>query len=326
MNNSKDLANSNNFEIGLRDILIAIHRRIYIALSCASLILLLGFIYAIFATPQYTSHVIVRPLPEEGNGLLSGLGGNLASAATLAGINLGSGGSDREEYLAILQSRRIAEIFFREQDALPQLFPDRWDETMRTWRPVEVGLLGRLKRSLIPTPDHLKESSDRPSNWLAFEEFKDIRGVAEDPATGIVTVSFTHQDARLAARWANQFVALVNREIRADRLAESERALEYLSVAVQETSLAGLRETIFRLVEKQHENIMLAQARTEFAFKVIDPAVVAEQPSHPQRALIVMLALLLGSMFGVFAALIWDGYRSMTSHDAVLAPSDQPAP
>lgn len=49
---------------------------------------------------------------------------------------------------------------------------------------------------------------------------------------------------------------------------------------------------------------MLAEVETEFAFKTIDPAVVPEETTGPKRALMCVLATLLGGMIGVTIILL----------------------
>ena len=49
---------------------------------------------------------------------------------------------------------------------------------------------------------------------------------------------------------------------------------------------------------------MLAQVRTEYLFKTIDPAVVPEEKDEPKRALICVLGFLLGGMLGVLWVLV----------------------
>ena len=53
---------------------------------------------------------------------------------------------------------------------------------------------------------------------------------------------------------------------------------------------------------------MLANVREEYAFKIIDPAVVPDMRSKPQRRKIVILGLLLGVVFGSLLVLVKDYY------------------
>ena len=54
---------------------------------------------------------------------------------------------------------------------------------------------------------------------------------------------------------------------------------------------------------------MLAEVKDEFAFKTIDPAVVPEEKTGPKRALICVLATLLGGMLGVALVLLRFAFR-----------------
>jgi uncharacterized protein involved in exopolysaccharide biosynthesis len=60
----------------------------------------------------------------------------------------------------------------------------------------------------------------------------------------------------------------------------------------------------FQMIEEQLKNKMLAEVQDEFVFKVIDPAVIPEEKAGPKRALICLLATMLGGMLGVLIVLI----------------------
>jgi len=126
--------------------------------------------------------------------------------------------------------------------------------------------------------------------------------------SGTVSISFTFRDPELAAQWANDYVALANHEIRTRTIEESSQALEYLNERIESTSIVGLRETIFRLIETHLEKITLASARPEFAFRVIDRAVAPEERSHPKRKLIVAMSLLAGLAFATLATMVLEFY------------------
>jgi LPS O-antigen subunit length determinant protein (WzzB/FepE family) len=49
---------------------------------------------------------------------------------------------------------------------------------------------------------------------------------------------------------------------------------------------------------------MLANAQREYVFKTVDPAVVPQEKSEPKRALICVVATMLGGMLGVFVVFI----------------------
>lgn len=300
-------------EIYLSDIFAALGRRKRLILGVVVATTFIGLIYAIFATPLYTATVVIRPA-EEANGR-GGLGGGLSAAAAMAGINLGGGASDKEEYLAILRSRGLAEQFIRENALMPHLFPDAWDAEKDAWRESDgSGAILWMKSRLSGLIASLsgdegynegpRESEPGPRMWDAYKVFNNsIRRVSEDLQTGIVTLSFEFRDPRLAAEWANAYVTMANREIRENAVQEATRALNYLNTEVDKTSVSGLRDTIYGLVQAQLEKITLANARPDYAFRVIDRAVVPEEKSRPKRSLIVILSFIFGSMLGITIAL-----------------------
>lgn len=65
-----------------------------------------------------------------------------------------------------------------------------------------------------------------------------------------------------------------------------------------------MQQVFYQLIESETRTVMLANAQREYVFKTIDPAVVPQEKSAPKRALIAVLATMLGGILGVFVVLI----------------------
>ena len=65
-----------------------------------------------------------------------------------------------------------------------------------------------------------------------------------------------------------------------------------------------MREVFYQLVEEQTKSKMLAEASPEYAFVTVSRAMVPEERSQPQRALICVLGTLLGGMLSVLWVLV----------------------
>ena len=305
------------YEITLRDIFTALNRQRKLIAACIAATTLIGLLYAIFATPLYRAQVVLRPLEVEEGSALSALSSQFGGAAALAGIDLGGSGSDRDEYLAILKSRALGERFIDTYKLKPELFPERWDAEAGRWREQgEPGLLGRMARALsrglaaVSGDEGWHLRGAEPSMWEAYKIFDfSIRRIAEDRKTGLVTLSMEFRDPRRAAEWANTYVAMANKVIRSQAVAEATRALDYLNAELDKATVAGLRDTIYRVIEGQLKKIMLANARPDYAFKVIDKAVVPEERVSPKRTLSVILGFMMGGLIGALGAFLIETWK-----------------
>ena len=85
---------------------------------------------------------------------------------------------------------------------------------------------------------------------------------------------------------ANGLVGLANELLRTRALEEAQRNIAYLNAQADRTNEVELRRAIFNLIESETKTLMLANGRTEYAFRVVDPAVPPEDPfrSAPHTA------------------------------------------
>jgi uncharacterized protein involved in exopolysaccharide biosynthesis len=146
-----------------------------------------------------------------------------------------------------------------------------------------------------------------------------ILTIRQDDTEGTTTVSIEWTDPTTAARWANDYVALANEIIRTQAREESERNIEYLSKQIEQTNAVELQRAMYNLIEAETKTLMLANARTEFAFANIDPAVAPEVRSKPKRKIIVLTGVALGLFVGflvVFALNILRQVRTRESSDS----------
>lgn len=242
-----------------------------------------GVVFVITATPVYRAEVLLAPNQSgQRSGVSGGLGG-LSGLASVAGLSIGAP-RDAVQSVATLQSLIFVEGFIEEHDLLPVLFASDWDKESSSWR---------------GNPDEWPTLADGVNFFAA-----DVRDVDEDLDTGLVTLSIEWTDPVIAAEWANQLVIRVNDVLQARDLDNSERRLEYLSDALQEANLVGLRNAIVNVIEEQIQTRMLAQSEEEYAFRVIDPARVATRQFFPDKSRVVLASACFGVLLGMFWSLL----------------------
>lgn len=286
-------------DISLRQVLTVLWQKKLFITTITSFFTVCGILYAVFTLPLYTATTVVIPISEQETGGLAELASKYAGAAAIAGISL-QGGTSKEEYLAILRSRQLTRLFIKQNDILPDLFPERWNAEKGQWAKRGDGIVRKLGISsllanLSGDEGWKAELPAKPTDWEANKRFnEETRSIVEDLQTGIVSVSFTFRNPETAAKWANSYIALANNVIRDDVQNESKKALEYLEQEVKKTNISDLREKIYSLIEHQLERITFANTREEYAFRIIDKAIVPEERSYPKRFLIVFLSIFVG--------------------------------
>ena len=78
----------------------------------------------------------------------------------------------------------------------------------------------------------------------------------------------------------NKLVEDVNDFVRKQDVQQATKSINYLQEQAATTPLTDLRAMFYELIQSQIETMMLAEARTEYVFKVIDPAIAPELRSE----------------------------------------------
>jgi uncharacterized protein involved in exopolysaccharide biosynthesis len=241
-------------------------------------------IVALLLSPVYRSEAVLAPVSA---GQPQGLASELGGLASLAGIRLG-GGNETNTYVAILRSRSFAESFIRDHDLMKVFFANEWDPATEGWR----------------NPDR------QPTMFNTVKYFREnVFIVQEDLTTGLVTIAVEWYDPNLAAAWVNDLVMRINEETRQRALREAQQNLRYLRAQLEAASVVELRRAISQLIENEMNTEMLAEAREEYAFKVVDPGMVPTQRVRPHRTLIVVASTVLGGLLAIFIALLRHSIR-----------------
>jgi uncharacterized protein involved in exopolysaccharide biosynthesis len=173
---------------------------------------------------------------------------------------------------------------------MPHLFPGDWDAKTGRWQ---------------------GDAADAPTQAEAFKRFdEDIRGVEEDATTGLIRVSIDGPERDQVAAWANALVNDANAYLRERALQEARSAISALEGALQKTDTLEIKQIIFGLIQTHLSKATLASTRPDFAFRVIDAAVVPDADDYvrPMPILIIALSCLLGPILGFLLALLRDAW------------------
>ena len=290
-------------EIDLKELFLVLWAGKWVIAGITALGGAIAVVVALSLPNIYTSSALLAPA-ESSNGGMSALMKQYGGLASLAGVSLPGGGDSSKAALAmeLMKSRAFLGEFIERHDILPELMAaESWDAATGGLR-FDDSLYDVESGAWVRDVDPPKQP--KPSSQEAHEAFIDVLSVSEGKDTGFVTVSVEHLSPITAQTWVTWLVDDINQAVRDQDVAEANRSIDYLKDQAATTALAELQSVFFELIQSQTETVMLAQVRPEYVFKTIDPAVVPEQKSKPNRALICVLGTLLGGMLGVLVVLV----------------------
>ena len=290
-------------EIDLKELFMVLWSGKWLITASTGLAAVTSVMVALMLPNSYTANALLAPAEQSGGGM-SALMQQYGGLASLAGVSI-PGGEDTSRAqlgMALMTSRGFIGDFVERRQLLPELMAvEAWDLQSN-----QVTYDSNLYDA--DTGEWVREVEapfdPEPSLLEAHEAFKEILSVSQDKQTGYVTVSIAHKSPTLAAQWVNWLIEDLNAAVKAQDVSEAKKSIEYLRQQVANTSLADLQAVFFDLIQSQTETVMLAEVRPEYVFKTIDPAVIPEEKSNPNRALIGVLCTVIGGVLGLALTLI----------------------
>lgn len=237
----------------------------------------------------YRGEVLVAPVVPESLEQRGGLESELGGIASIVGVELPGEGGKKAQAFATLTSRGFAAEFITSENLMPILFADKWDANTRSWR----------------------KGVEPPTLEAAVKKFTStVRTVAQDKKTAMVRITVDWYSPELAAAWANRMVEMVNERLRTGAINDADRSIEYLNKELAKTNVVEMQHAIYRVIEDQVDKAMLANVQREYAFKVIDPAVVPVLKAGPHRSVLTLAGAAVGFFIGLIVLYVRRAVRS----------------
>lgn len=287
-------------EIDLRELFAAIWQGKWIIIAVTAVFAVASVFYALSLPNIYKSEALLAPVIDDAGMKIPGQLGGLAA---LAGVNIGAGGNDKTGLaLEILKSREFLGRFIQKHDLfIPIMAAEGWSRSDNSLE-IDAEIYDTINEEWVRdvTPPY----TAKPSLLETHERFMQLFNVSQDTNSGMVRLSIEHYSPILAQQWVSILVQEINDEMRGRELSEAKNSIAYLTEQINQTNIADVRTMLFSLIEEQTKTVMLANVRDEYVFKTIDAAVVAERKAKPARALICVLAVILGGMFSSLVVLV----------------------
>ncbi|KZX84997.1 lipopolysaccharide biosynthesis protein [Oleiphilus sp. HI0009] len=290
-------------EIDLLELWRVLMRGKWIIIGFTAIFSVASVFYALSLPNMYKSTAVLAPAESAGGGGLGKLAGQFGGLASLAGINLGGGGSNKTaEALEILQSWAFIEEFIQEQNIATQVF------AVKDWNPETDELIYDTEiydpQTQTWTREPPKGKQAEPSSWELYEQFKEYLSVGEDKVSGFTSLDIEYYSPEVAKVWVDALLNKINSKLKARDAEEAQKNVSFLKQQIEETPLASMQSVFYDLIEDQTKVLMLAKGSTEYVFKTVSESRVSEEKSKPKRALICIFGAMLGGLLGCIIALI----------------------
>ena len=283
-------------EIDLRELASAIWQGKWIILCITALFAAASVFYALSLPNEYKSTAILAPASTSSSSALSNLAGQFGGLASLAGVNLGGsdGGDKTTIAIELMKTWGFLEDFIKSNRLEVEVFAAKgWDKNQN--------------KLLVDETLYNEKTSTwtlEPTSWKLFQKIKNRINISQDKKTGLVSLSVEHYSPYVAKRWVDLLVVAINQHMQAQDRKEALNSIEYLKSQINKTNIAEMRTIFYQLIEEQTKTLMLAEISEEYVFKTLSPSKVAEVKSKPKRALIVVLAVMLGGMLSIIWVLV----------------------
>lgn len=258
---------------------------------------------ALYLPNIYHAEAKLAPSQDQQGGGLSGMASQFGGLASLAGISLSKGGSDKTDLaIQVAQSRLFVTHFIREHQLEVPLMAVKGMDKQNNTLLIDPKIYDANTHKWVRQVKAPKKPE--PSDWELYKAFIQLVSFDQDKKTGLVTVGVDYFSPEVAKQWVDWLVSDLNRTMKERDQHDTQRNIDYLKQQLDKTSVADMQAVFYKLIEEQTKTLMLAEANPEYVFKTLDPAVVPEEKVKPKRALIVVLGGVLGGMFGVLLVLV----------------------
>ena len=296
-NNNKEF----NDEINLRQLVAVLWLNKKFIITFTTFAALISVLYSLTLTNIYTAQTLLAPTASpKSSSLLS----QYAGLASMAGVNLPSGGSENQLDVALnlFNSKRLLNRLMLYDSFLPDLLAAKsWNmqTNIITYDPALYDQKNNKWVRKVSLP-----YKQIPSSQEALKKFSRLVSISQDKKSQLVTLNVDHLSPVVAQQWSLWIVKDINGILANMEINNSQASIDYLNNQIKITPFSELRTMFYKLIQESTQTMMLAAVNPEYVLTTIDPPVIPEIKSQPKRLLICILGILLGGMLSILIILV----------------------
>jgi hypothetical protein len=255
--------------------------------SCALTAAAVTFVVTKFLmTPYYRGTALLRPVAvQSSESLLQGI---LSGPAGVFGTMLGMSDAEAvraQDYMAILRSYQFTLALVDSKGLVAEIDPPR------------ASFLGRIM------------GAQKVTQWQLYSLMQKRFDCEYDRLTGNLTLHFLDPDPMRARQILGLYIENLRSNVRTEEIRSADVAIKSLTDEARSSPDTLLQAQIYELLAHQIQREKLAQVNADFAFKVIDPPVVPDEPFAPRVVFDSLLSAVLALSLVAFGLLTAESLR-----------------
>ena len=291
-------------EIDLRELFAALWdgKLLIFIVTCA--VFLFSSAYLHIAERSYTASVTLRPTEDQSSagGNLGGLGG----LASLAGVQLPSGGATEFiTFQAMLKSQEVASRLFADENLVQRLFAGEWNEGRKSFLRPAPSTLGNVKRLLEPLLTGEGQGAYvAPNAARLAEKITGAVSVSGDKTSGMLKLSIESSKPKLASDLLLALIRETDGFLKERFVISGSEALQFYQQKIAKARSREHREALAKLIATEEQKLMLATRDGPFVVEIMMGPDQSLRPTSPKSSLILALGLVLGLFLGAAVVLL----------------------
>ncbi len=288
-------------ELDLKYLFLILWSKRILIVSITTIFVISSILFALLIPNTYTSSALLAPTNLDDS--LSSKLGSYSSLASMTGISLYDENiSKSDEALERIRSFEFFSKYFLPNIKLQDLL------AVQYWDAQNNKLIYRKKEFDQTNNRWVRKASfpkkKVPSEQEAFKVYGQIIQLSSNKQTSFISISIEHKSPIIAKEWLDIVIYNINESMRLKDIKVAQSYIDFLNESQRSTNVQSLKEVASVLLESQMQTLMLASSNEDYVLQIIDPPIVAEEESGPDRLIIVIFGTIIGIAFSLLVAYI----------------------
>lgn len=285
-------------EIDLKELFNTILKYKYKILLFTMLVTLGTLVYVLSLPNSYKTEIILAPQVDN-----KSASSGLAGLASLAGVNLSSGGTSKDPF--VMMQTTLKDYEFN------KMVIEKYNLSQRVEEPQNLVFAMGFSGFYISPKKNETDSLDEKV-YKTNELLEKKITISTEKTSGLITLSVENVDRFFAKELADIYLKEMIEKIKFQDMKEIDKQIEYYTKELSSTYDVSLKEQLSKSLSSLMQQRVFSLANDYyFVSKVTDSRVAyIKEKTNPKRALILVVSAVTSLILGVFMAFFLEFIRN----------------